>query len=209
MITIVIADDHKLFAQGLANILAEDPEFQIKAIFNDGRSMVDYLCNQDADIAIVDLNMPHFDGKSTLIKLKEHNVSSKRIVVSMYAEESLLQECAEIGIDAYLLKDTEPEVLKSTIKDVYNNKHVFSIEKVNQIDTENLFKDDFINKYKLSKRELEVIHFVVEGFTNTKIADKLFLSTYTIDTHRKNISQKLGINNTAELVKIAIEQGIN
>ncbi|MEO5910893.1 MAG: response regulator transcription factor [Pelobium sp.] len=209
MISIVIADDHKLFAQGLANILAEDPEFQIKAVFNDGRSMVDYLCNQDADIAIVDLNMPNFDGKSTLLKLKEHHITSKKIVVSMYAEESLLKECAEIGIDAYLLKDTEPQVLKNTIKDVYHNKHVFCVEKVNLMDAINLFKDDFINKYKLSKRELEVIHFVVEGLTNAKIGDKLFLSTYTIDTHRKNISQKLGISNTAELVKIAMEQGIN
>ena len=101
MIDIVIVDDHKLFAQGLANILAEDKELNVKAVFNDGRSLIDYLKNNTSHIALIDLNMPHFDGKNTLLHFNANNIKIKRIILSMYAEDSLLKECIEIGIDAY------------------------------------------------------------------------------------------------------------
>ena len=208
MIDIVITDDHKLFAQGLANILAETEEFNIKAIFNDGRSTIDYLSNQSADIAIIDLNMPHFDGKSTIKKMNEKNINIKKLVLTMYADEKLIKDCIELGIDAYLLKDTEPDILIDVITKVVNNQYQLNAEQVKHINNEIIFKDDFVNKFKLSKREIEVIKLIVNGYTNVKIADKLFLSTFTVDTHRKNILQKLEISNTAELVKIALEQNI-
>lgn len=208
MIDLVIVDDHKLFAQGLANILAEDKELNVKAIFNDGRSLVDYLKNNSAHIALIDLNMPHFDGKSTLIQLKANDIQTKRIVLSMYAESSLLKECIEIGIDAYLMKDVEPDSLIQTIKEVYNGDYQFNALSIIKAQINYSFKDDFINRYKLSKRELEIVNLIVGGLTNVKIAEKLFISTFTVDTHRKNILQKLEVKNTAELVKLAIEQGI-
>ena len=208
MIAIVIVDDHKLFAQGLANILAEDKELNVKAIFNDGRSLVDYLKNNTSHIALIDLNMPHFDGKNTLLHFNANNIKIKRIILSMYAEDNLLKECIEIGIDAYLLKDVEPDSLIQTIKDVYLSQYKFDLLSLLKVNVNYSFKDDFINKYKLSKRELEVVNLIVGGLTNVRIADKLFLSTFTIDTHRKNILQKLEVKNTAELVKLAFEQGI-
>jgi DNA-binding NarL/FixJ family response regulator len=208
MIDIVITDDHKLFAQGLANILSETEGFNIKAIFNDGRSTVDYLSNQTADIAIIDLNMPHFDGKSTIKKLNEKSIKIKKLVLTMYADEKLINDCIELGIDAYLLKDTEPDTLIDVIIKVVNNQYQLTTNQVINNKNELEFKDDFINKFRLSKREVEVIKLIVNGYSNAKIADKLFLSTYTIDTHRKNILQKLDINNTAELVKIALEQNL-
>jgi DNA-binding NarL/FixJ family response regulator len=208
MIDIVIVDDHKLFAQGLANILAEDEDLHVKAVFNDGRSLIDYLRNNTSHIALIDLNMPQFDGKSTLISLKANNLKTKRIVLSMYAEDNLLKECIEIGIDAYLMKDVEPEILIQTIKEVYAEQYQFNTLSFKKGITNYQFKDNFINKYKLSKREVEIVNLIVGGFTNAKIADKLFISIFTVDTHRKNILQKLEVKNTAELVKIAFEQGI-
>lgn len=212
MIKIVIADDHTLFAKGLASILEENPNFKVTAIFNDGRSMVDYLRNQKTDIAIIDLNMPQFDGKSTLEKLNKYKkIRTKRIILSMYGEETLLRECFQLKIDAYLLKDTEPEILKNTIIEVHENRHEFSLaqllENSNQIE-KNAFDDNFIKKHKLSKREIEIINLIVKGLTNAKIAEKLMLSHYTIDTHRKNILLKLGVKNTAELVRFALDNSI-
>jgi DNA-binding NarL/FixJ family response regulator len=208
MIDIVITDDHKLFAKGLANILAETEGFNIKAVFNDGRSTIDYLSNQSADIAIIDLNMPHFDGKNTINKMNEKNINIKKLVLTMYADEKLIDDCVNLGIDAYLLKDTEPDILVDVITKVVNNQYQLNAKQVKHINNEIEFKDDFVNKFKLSKREVEVIKLIVNGFTNAKIADKLFLSTYTVDTHRKNILQKLEIGNTAELVKIALQQNL-
>ena len=208
MIDIVITDDHKLFAQGLANILAETEGFNIKAVFNDGRSTIDYLSNQSADIAIIDLNMPHFDGKSTIKKMNDKDINIKKLVLTMYADEKLIKDCIELGINAYLLKDTEPDILVDVITKVVNNQYQLNAEEVKHVNNEIEFKDAFVNKFKLSKREVEVIQLIVNGFTNVKIANKLFLSTYTVDTHRKNILQKLEICNTAELVKIALEQNL-
>jgi len=209
MIDIVIVDDHKLFAQGLANILMEDKELNVKAVFNDGRSLIDYLKNNTSHIALIDLNMPHFDGKSTLIQLKTNNIKTKRIVLSMYAQDVLLKECIEIGIDAYLMKDVEPENLIQTIKEIHTGQYLFESLNISDANSNHSFKDDFINKYKLSKRELEIVNLIVGGLTNVKIGEKLFISTFTVDTHRKNILQKLEVKNTAELVKKAFEQGIN
>lgn len=209
MIDVVIVDDHKLFAQGLANILGEDKELNVKAIFNDGRSLIDYLKNNSAHIALIDLNMPQFDGKSTLLSLRANEIQTKRIVLSMYAEDSLLKECVEIGINAYLMKDVEPEKLIQTIKDVQQGIYAFNSSEIIKPIVNHTFRDDFINKYKLSKRELEIVNLIVAGLTNIKIGEKLFISTFTVDTHRKNILQKLEVKNTAELVKMAIEQGIN
>lgn len=208
MINIVIVDDHKLFAQGLANILAEDKDLNVKAIFNDGRSLIDYLKNNSSHIALIDLNMSHFDGKSTLLHLKANHIKTKRIVLSMYAEEVLLKECIEIGIDAYLMKDIEPEDLIHVIKEVHKGQYQFDHLSIGRTNIEHSFKDDFVNKFKLSKRELEIINLIVGGLTNIKIGEKLFISTFTVDTHRKNILQKLAVKNTAELVTKAFEQGI-
>jgi DNA-binding NarL/FixJ family response regulator len=209
MIDIVIVDDHKLFAQGLANILTEDKELNVKAIFNDGRSLIDYLKNNSSHIVLIDLNMPQFDGKSTLLQLKANDIKTKRIVLSMYAEDVLLKECIEIGIDAYLMKDVEPENLIQAIKEIHSGHYFFDYLSISKPYINHSFKDDFINKYKISKRELEVVNLIVGGLTNVKIAEKLFISTFTVDTHRKNILQKLEVKNTAELVKKAFEQGIN
>ena len=106
------------------------------------------------------------------------------------------------------MKDVEPDSLIQTIKDVYLSQYQFDLLSISKANINYSFKDDFINRYKLSKRELEIVNLIVGGLTNVKIAEKLFLSTFTIDTHRKNILQKLEVKNTAELVKLAFEQGI-
>ncbi|MBU1371997.1 MAG: response regulator transcription factor [Bacteroidetes bacterium] len=209
MINIVIADDHTLFAKGLASILSEEQDFNIKGIFNDGRSMIDFVKNQEVDIAIIDLNMPRFDGRDTLANLNElEDFNLKRIIVSMYAEETLLNDCYDLGIDAYVLKDTEPDILKNIIREVYEGEYIINDNQISKPKKGNYFRDDFISKYRLSKREIEIINLIVEGHSNVKIAEMLFLSSFTIDTHRKNSLRKLGLKNIAELIKFAIEQNV-
>ncbi|WP_192822699.1 LuxR C-terminal-related transcriptional regulator [Rufibacter sp. LB8] len=206
-IEIVIADDHKLFAQGLANILNKDPDLEVKAIFNDGRSMIDYLQNQKAQVALIDLNMPLFNGESTLARMNEVGLACKKIVITMYADEGLLKSCISLGIDAYLLKDQEPDTVIQTIKEVVGGTYQFKHYLPTTADTQKeAFKDDFVNAYKLSKREVEVLQLVIKGLTSGEIADKLFLSVFTVETHRRNIHQKLKVKNTAELVKLAMQQ---
>ncbi len=209
MINIVIADDHTLFAKGLASILADEKDFNIRGIFNDGRSMIDFVNNQEVDVAIIDLNMPEFDGRHTLAKLNEYpDLNVKRIILSMYAEETLLHDCYDLGIDAYILKDTEPDILKNTIREVFEGTYVLNDNGISKPKKSTYFRDDFNGKYKLSSREIEICSLIVEGHSNVKIAELLFLSAYTVDTHRKNVLRKLGLKNIAELIKFAIEQKV-
>jgi DNA-binding NarL/FixJ family response regulator len=97
----------------------------------------------------------------------------------------LINDCIEQGINAYLLKGPEPDILLNVITKAVNNQSQLNANQVKNIYNKIEFKDDFINKFKLSKGEVEVITFIVHGYTNSKIANLLFLSTYTIDTHRK------------------------
>jgi DNA-binding NarL/FixJ family response regulator len=210
MIEVVIADDHKLFAQGLASVLNSDPELEVNGIFTDGKSMIDYLQHHAAQVALIDLNMPFFNGESTLKRLNELGIKLHKIVVTMYADEALVKTCLSLGIDAYLLKDTEPNVVIDTIKAVVAGTYVMEkdLGTSHNSATADFFKDDFINSHKLSKREMEIVQLVVKGLSSAEIAETLFLSTFTVETHRRNIHQKLKVKNTAELVKIAMEQNI-
>ncbi len=192
MIKIVIADDHKLFAKGLAGILNNSEQISVAAIFNDGRSLIDYLLNQNADIALIDLNMPYFDGYQTLKGIKNHHIATKNIILTMYADDSILKKCKEIGFDAYLLKDTEPEELIRVICEVYEGNYLPQDQASKGIGM-NTFNDNFVNKHKLSKRELEIAGLIANGLTNQEIGKTLFISTFTVDTHRKNIISKLGV----------------
>ncbi len=206
MIKIIIADDHKLFALGLASILNNDDEIIIEAIFNDGRSAISYLKNNAADIILLDLNMPFFDGFNTIEEIKNQGIVSKIMVISMYAEDAIIKKCLDAGVSAFLLKDTEPDLLIKYIKEVYTGEGQIINQK--PFDQNITFKDDFITKHRLSTREVEIVKLLVNGFSTPKISKHLSLSPFTIDTHRKNILSKFGLKSTAELVKIAVEQNI-
>lgn len=208
-ISTIIADDHKLFAQGLANILGHSGEIEIKAIVHNGKALVQELKNEPTDLALIDLNMPELDGIGAIKQIQAMSIRTKLIILSTYADEKLVEEAKNLNVDAYLLKDAEPEELLYTIKEVMENRYEFNIHHIlKQTEPLENFSDDFLKKYKLSRREIEIIQLLKKGLTNQEIADKIFLSVLTIQTHRKNIIQKLGVNNSAGLIAFAHEHNI-
>ncbi len=208
MIRIVLADDHKLFAEGVAKLLATDPELVVEGIFENGYQLIEYLSKNDADIALVDLNMPKMDGFEAITRLRQVKPSCKAIVLSMYADEDIFKKAEKAAVDDYLLKDVEPDELVYTVKEVHDGHYVLNFEHVVSQTVPANFNDDFAKKYKLSKREVEIVRLVAHGLTNNDIADKLFLSVYTVQTHRRNIIEKLDVKNTAELVNLVGRLGI-
>lgn len=208
MIKVVLADDHKLFAEGVAKLLATDPELIVEGIFENGSLLIDYLSKNEADIALVDLNMPKMDGFEVITRLRQVRPTCKAIVLSMYADEDIFKKAEKAAVDGYLLKDVEPDELIYTVKEVHEGHYVLNFQRVVDQTVPAAFGDDFAKKYKLSKREVEIAHMVAQGLTNNVIADKLFLSVYTIQTHRRNIIEKLGVKNSAELVSLVGRLGI-
>ncbi|MGM0582530.1 MAG: response regulator [Bacteroidota bacterium] len=208
-ISTIIADDHKLFAQGLSNILGQSDEIEIKAVVHNGKALVQELKNEPTDLALIDLNMPELDGIGAIKQIQSMSIKTKLIILSTYADEKLVEEAKNLKVDAYLLKDAEPEELLYTIKEVMENRYEFNLNHIlKQTEPLENFSDDFLKKYKLSRREIEIIQLLKKGLTNQEIADKIFLSVLTIQTHRKNIIQKLEVNNTAGLIAFAHEHNI-
>src|SRR5690606_8304655 len=177
MITIAIADDHKLMAEGVASILQSDPDLRVEKTCSNGKELIEYLRNKPVDVILIDLNMPVLDGPDTVRILRNHHqVTSKIVVLSMYADEHIYAKCRELDINGYLHKDSSAQHLIDTIKAIHGGENRFDYDqgsKITEIDA--LFEDKFINKFKLSRRELEIISHVRSGHTNQEIADMLFL----------------------------------
>lgn len=206
MIRVAIADDHKLFAEGIASILHSDGELVVAKICSNGKELAEYLRSNDVDVVLVDLNMPVLDGASTIRILRNNNVQSKIVVLSMYADNAIYTKCRELDINGYLHKDADAQHLIDTIKRIVAGENIFDYDKTTCTveDVSNLFKDKYTNRFKLSKREIEIVDLIRSGYTNNEIAEKLFLSVHTVMTHRKNILHKLEVRNTAEMLALLL-----
>lgn len=208
MVKIAIADDHKLFAQGVANLLDEEEDFEVVGVFSSGMALLRFLDQCPIDLIITDMNMPGMDGMVLIQNLKKNKVNSKIIVLSMYDDEKIFRKCVKQGIDAYVLKDADPDELIFTIKEVIEERHVMNFERMLKQMENDQYDDAYKLKYKLSKREIEVLKQVIQGKTNKEIAGQLFLSVFTVETHRKHIHQKLGVSNSIELMRKTQEMNL-
>ncbi|HWK56261.1 MAG TPA: response regulator transcription factor [Parapedobacter sp.] len=203
MIRIAIADDHKLMSEGIASILQSDAELSVVKICNNGRELIEYLRTDAVDLVLVDLNMPILNGPDTIRIIKNNQIPCKVVVLSMYADENIYAKCRELDINGYLHKDSDAQHLIDTIKCIHNGRNHYDYDHASAAaGPSKLFDDKFVNKFKLSPRELEIITLVSNGLTNNEIADKLFLSVHTVMTHRKNILHKLQVRNTAEMLSL-------
>lgn len=203
MITIAIADDHKLMSEGIASILQSDSELSVVKICKNGKQLIEYLRDNKVDLVLVDLNMPVLNGPDTIRMIKDERMPCKIVVLSMYADDHIYAKCRQLDINGYLHKDSDAQHLIDTIKYIHNGKDYFDYD--HQPDSAvpgGLFDDKFQNRFKLSARELEIIALVGNGLTNNEIAEKLFLSVHTVMTHRKNILHKLDVRNTAEMLSL-------
>ncbi|MDF2933824.1 MAG: Two-component system response regulatory protein LuxR family [Chryseobacterium sp.] len=195
-IKIAIIDDHLLFLKGLRMLLEQDGDFEIVHAYDNYSDLLKNIKLQEPDILITDISMPEINGIELSKMVRQIYPSVKIMVMSSYSNMM-----SPTDVDGYLLKDTESEVLIESIKKiVWNNDKVFHKDF-------QTVKFDF-NKSIVSKREKEIIDFISKGFTTDEIAETLCISKHTVETHRKNIFNKLHVNNIAALVKTSIMLGL-
>jgi DNA-binding NarL/FixJ family response regulator len=201
MIKIALADDHKLFAKGLVGMLEEHPKFRVVGTFPNGNELLEFLKSQQVDVVLTDLNMPMVNGFEVLKYCKENYPEVKVVILSMYDDEKIFKEVFDLGADGFILKDAEPEDLVFTIIEVFNGRTALNFSRViHEIDHSKFF-DAFRIKFKLSKRETQIIKMIGDGMVNKDIAKSLNLSIQTIETHRKNINHKLQVKSLMDLVR--------
>lgn len=217
-IRILIADDHSVVRSGIRMVLQSSPDFTVIAEAEDGEEAVELAAKHKPDVVVMDISMPQLNGIEATAKMKQDDPNIKVIILTVHAEEEYVFQILRAGASGYVLKSAGKKEIFAAVRSAVSGERFFSPG------ISNLIIDGFINRAKepapppvltggsgkqqLTKREIEVLEYIAQGYTNRKIADTLFLSVRTVNTHRTNLMQKLDIHDTARLVRYAIETGL-
>jgi DNA-binding NarL/FixJ family response regulator len=205
---IVICDDHTLFLSGLSEILSKFGAGYNVVAFSDSQSCKAYIQQNKVDIFICDLNIDNVDGFVLIEELKIQLIDAKIIILTAYYEDFLIRKAEKLGINAFLKKETTSEELINVIE-LENSFPFYTNKNSNKAINEFMTVDEaVVNKFRLSNQEKEIIKYIVEGKTSKEIAQLLFITKNTVDTHRKNINRKLEINSNSTLIKFANENNL-
>ncbi len=203
-IKVLIADDHQLFREGLKALLLNAVDLDIVYEASNGQDVIDFVKDTAIDVALIDIDMPVLNGIETTKWLVNNFPNVKVIILSMHNQKSFVQNVIAIGAKGYLLKNTDFDTLHLAIKKVAKGDLFFD----SNITLAAFNKNSFPSSYELSEKEVAILKYIVEGFPNKQIADKLSLSPRTIDTYRATIMKKLNVQNAAELIAYAIKNTI-
>lgn len=196
-IKVLIADDHSIVMEGLQVVLSAEEELEVVGTVLNGEEVMLFVGRHEVDVVILDINMPVMDGITCARKLKKEYPNIKIIILTMYAQKSFVDEIVKIGIDGCLLKNNTGKELTTAIFRVMNGSQYYDrLKNFNSAEEE-------VKQYKLSSRELDVIKLVAEGLTSQEIADRLFISELTVQTHRRNMMRKLDLKNSMQVVQFA------
>jgi len=206
-INLLIVDDHQLIIDGLSKILETKKIIGTIYTANNGKEGVEIALTHDIDCVIMDINMPVLNGLEATKLIKKEKPHIKVIVVSMLCDAGIVNKMLKACADAFINKDIGKEELLKAIDKVMNDEKYISPDISLRLFTHLNERDvtGVDNEKRLTPREIEIIRYIAAGLTNTEIAAKLFLSTVTVDTHRKNMLAKLQLKNTATLVKYAAD----
>lgn len=207
---VAIADDHAMFVDGIESILRDEETIKVVDRCFDGKSVFPMLSKQRIDVLLLDINLPDMSGIEVAKKINTDFPDVKIIAVSMYNEESIVSEMLNNGAQGYILKNTGRAELVQAIETVAAGQTYFSKD-VTETIMGALLKKPTHKKTsaflipEISKRELEVLALIVKEYTTPEIAEKLFISLKTVESHRSSLVSKLNVRNSAGLVRAAIE----
>jgi DNA-binding NarL/FixJ family response regulator len=208
MIKIYITEDHEMYLEGLALLLKKQPDIEITGTSLNAAGLLKALPLLDIDILLLDVHLPDMEEEVLIKEIRELRPDLKVIYLTLMRGTRYIHKLLKYRIQGYVLKNAPVDELYAAVKTVCDGGTYFSDE-INI-----MAKDDFrdtltVEDHKidtiLSKREIEVLRLVCMEFSNTEIAEQLFLSISTVETHRKNLISKLGVNNTVGLVKFALK----
>jgi DNA-binding NarL/FixJ family response regulator len=211
MINILIADDHTMFVDGIESILKDERGMKVVGRCYNGADVIDFIAHNDVNIVLLDVNLPDISGIEVCKKITEKYKNIKVLAISMYNEESYVSEIVNNGAIGYILKNTGREELLTAIKTVFKGENFFSREV-----SETIMKATINRKNaekspqlpKLSRREKEILKMIIDGDSTQQIADSLFISIKTVESHRSNLLAKFNARNSTALVKIVMENGL-
>ena len=201
MTRVLIVDDHAIMLDGLEALLGKQEDVKIVAKTTNANYALAYFRKEEIDVLITDYSMPEMSGAALIREAKRINPQVKAIALSMHDESNLVHEIISAGADGYILKKYAQQEIIQAIRIVTNGGQYWSPE-INQVLIRGLKKQDEANP-ELSAREIEVLKLLILEMTTKEVAQKLFISERTIETHRKNLLRKTNSKNTVGLIKYA------
>ncbi|WP_428656743.1 response regulator [Runella sp.] len=204
---LLLADDHPLLLDGLRSVLTDLPDVVLFPSVHNGHQLIDFLYKNAVDVVLMDLNMPKIDGFSALKIISKDFPQVKVIVFTSYGQPQFMREAQALGASGFLLKTADAAIIKKAVSAVSAGETWFP-EIKEEIAQPAALSDGFAVKYQLTARELEIIKLVAQGLTTKQISEKLSISEFTINAHRRNISRKTGIDTPLGLLHFAQEQGL-
>jgi DNA-binding NarL/FixJ family response regulator len=212
MSRIFLVDDHTIVRDGLRALFANEPDITIVGEASNGQELLDRLPTTPADVVMLDANMPVLDGLATTQRLRTEYPHIRILILSMLAHERYIGQLFDAGAAGYVLKSAEKGEILVAIQTIIAGRQFLCSDLGLNMLRKVLAKDDepeeVAKASRLSRRESEVLQLLSEGLTTNEIAEKLFTSKRTIETHRQNILEKTQTKNTAALIRMAVTQGL-
>jgi len=207
---IILADDHKLFLEGLTRLIAQDRDLHVLYYAHNGKLVMNYLDQhpeEQVDLVITDISMPDMDGITLNNYIKEKRPEISTLVVSMHTDSNMIDTLIQNHVDGFLSKNADSDELMEAVKTILKGGKYFS-ETVKQEYLKSVFNKEKETLEMLTSREKDVLKLIAEEYTTQEIADKLFLSKHTIESYRKTLILKLKVRNLAGLTRYAVKLGL-
>lgn len=212
MVRVFVADDHAMVRSGLRLLLEREPDLSVVGEASDGRAALEWIGREQADVAVIDVAMPGLNGIEAATQIARKHPDVGIVMLSMHSDETYVLRCLRAGARAYVLKESAENELIAAIRAVTKGKSFFSPKVrrlLQQEHVDRICRAGGQDSYDLlTEREREVLQLIAEGNSNKEIATRLFLSVYTVETHRKNILDKLQLRGTADLILYAVRKAI-
>ena len=207
--TILVADDHPIFRKGLRDIIMEEKDFKVVGEVGEGDRVMKMVNDLKPDVLLLDINMPGANGLDIAGQLRCEGSLVKIIVLTMHKEESIFNKAMDLGVLGYVLKESAVQDILNSIKAVTNDQYYISPGISQYLLKRNAKTQSFFQDHpsldNLSSTERKILKLISENKTSKEIADRLFISIRTVENHRMNICNKLGIHGANALLKFAIE----
>jgi DNA-binding NarL/FixJ family response regulator len=211
-VRVLLADDHAILRSGLRLLLEREPDMAVVGEATDGRAAVDWMAREGADVVVMDVGMPGLNGIEATVQIARRHPHAGVIMLSMHSDETYVLRCLRAGARGYVLKESAENELIAAIRAIRDGKSFFS-PKVSR-----LLQQEHVERIRcsggedsyelLTEREREILQRIAEGHSNKEIAGRLCLSVHTVETHRKNILEKLNLHGPADLILYAVRKGI-
>lgn len=220
-VTTLVADDHRIFVEGLKTVLqtCDDPRFQIVGVAYSGQELLEKASTLSADLLILDLRLPQKDGLDVIKTIRTRKLPIRILVLTSYDTPRIVRSAIKVGADGYILKNKPVAELFEAVVSVMNGESFLGegislsgksrpsrSKKKQRFGAP--FEDAFVKRHSLTKRETQILRLITQAMSNKEIARELFISDQTVSVHRKNIMRKLGVSNTAGLIRVAYDYAL-